>query len=153
MHAQFRAVRRWSCRWALALPLLALAGGWGCGSGDNLDRQPISGTVTLDGQPLPTGTVRLDPASAESGTQVSAQIENGKYSLSKSDGPVPGTYKVQITSIESPKFEPPAGKTPGEVVMPKTKENVPAKYNLKSVLTATVKSGQSEPIDFKLTSK
>jgi hypothetical protein len=153
MHAQFRAVRRRPSRWALVASLLALAGAPGCGSGDNLDRQAVSGTVTLDGQPLSTGTIRFDPTSAEAGTQVSAPIQGGKYSLSRRDGPVPGKYTVQITSIESSKFEPPAGKMPGEVVMPKTKENVPAKYNLKSELTATVKSGQSEPIDFPLTSK
>jgi hypothetical protein len=154
MRVNFPAAGQRSIRWALAGALLVIAGGFGCSSGDNLDRQPISGTITLDGTPLATGTIRFDPASAESGTQVAGSIQSGKYSIPRSEGPVPGSYKVQITSVEAPKgFEPPAGKMPGEVIMPKAKELVPDKYNIKSDLTATIKSGQSEAINFTLTSK
>ena len=33
----------------------------GCGSGDGLDRQSISGIVNLDGRPLNDGTILLEP--------------------------------------------------------------------------------------------
>jgi hypothetical protein len=154
MQSMFGVKCRSSYRWALVVPLLMLADGAGCGgSGDGLDRQVVTGTITLDGTPLPTGTIRLDPTSQSAGTQVSSTISNGKYSLGKDEGPVPGTYKVQISSAEDPKFTLPAGKTPGEAPVPVAKEKVPNKYNINSTLTMTVKSGQSEPIDFPLTSK
>ena len=153
MHSMFaRGVLRSYVR-TLALPLLILAHTAGCGSSDGLDRQAVSGTITLDGSPLPTGTIRLDPTSQNAGTQLSAMISNGKYSLSKAEGPVPGTYKVQISSTEDPKFALPAGKTPGEAPVPVAKEKVPDKFNVNSSLTMTVKAGQTEPIDFSLSSK
>jgi hypothetical protein len=125
----------------------------GCDPGDGLDRQAVSGTITLDNQPLEFGTIRFNPTSSEAGTEVSTSISGGKYSFSKSQGPVPGTYKVEISSAKETDFEPPAGKTPGEFVRPPAKEIVPNKFNVKSTLSATIKSNHSEPVDFPLTSK
>ena len=150
MRFELFAVRGRPALPTLVVAMLCVAG---CGSGDGLDRQTISGTVTLDGKPLTTGVVRLDPTSVSAGTQVSAMISDGKYSLGKDVGPVPGIYKVQISSAEDTKFTLPAGKTPGEVATPIAKELVPAKYNVKSDLTMTVKAGQNEAINFTLTSK
>jgi hypothetical protein len=124
----------------------------GCESGDGLNRQPISGAVTLDGNPLENGSIHFIPTSPEAGTEVTATISGGRYSFSKTNGPVPGPFKVEISSAEAPKFEPPVGKTPGEVLPPRAKEKVPEKYNFKSTLTTTIKSGQTEPVDFALTS-
>jgi hypothetical protein len=153
MHNTSAAIYVKRFRWVLAAPLLLLWLAAGCDSGDGLNRQPISGTVTLDGQPLATGTIHFIPSSNEAGTEVSATISGGKYWFSKSTGPVPGPFKVEISSADAPKFEPPAGKTPGEVLPPHATEKVPEKYNFKSTLTTTIKSGQSEPVDFPLTSK
>ncbi len=148
-----RLLLRWRYVLAIACMSCVLLAAAGCGSGDNLNRQVVEGTVTLDGKPLEKGTIRLSPASSQVGTDVSTEITNGNYYFSKSDGPVPGSYKVQINSIETPNFQPPAGKTPGEFVIPPAKQNIPEKYNVNTVLTATVKAGQSEPIDFPLSSK
>ncbi len=134
----------------MAVLLLAATG---CGSGDNLNRQAVSGSITLDGKPLDHGRIRLTPASNEAGTDVSTDIASGKYAFSRTDGPVPGSYKVEINSIEDPNFQPPAGKMPGEFVIPPAKQNVPDKYNINTSLTTTVQSDQSAPIDFSLTSK
>jgi hypothetical protein len=125
----------------------------GCNTGDELDRQPVAGAVTLDGTPLDVGTIRFLPDSAEATTETSTTVEGGKYAFSRASGPVPGTYKVLISSAKSESFELPQGKTPGEFHPPLAKEKVPAKYNVKSTLTATVKAGQGTPIDFTLTSK
>ena len=146
--------RRVSRRWAMAALLLVPWGLWGCGGGsDGLDRQPVTGSVTLDGVPLDTGMIRLLPESAEASTETSATIEGGAYAFPKDSGPVPGTYKVLISSAKSEDFELPQGKTPGEYQPPKAKEKVPAAYNVKSTLTATVTAGQKTPIDFTLKSK
>jgi hypothetical protein len=153
MRAKSDSARLLLSRWALAAPLLTLCWSTGCDSGDGLNRQAVSGAVTLDGQPLDSGTIHFRPTSNDAGTEVSTSISGGKYSFQKSDGPVPGNYRVEVSSAKDTKFEPPAGKTPGEFLPPAAKETVPDKYNIKTTLSATIKPGQSEPVDFKLTSK
>ncbi len=146
--------RRVSRRRAMAASLLVSWGVMGCGGGsDGLDRQPVTGSVTLDGTPLETGTIRFLPQSAEASTETSTTIEAGAYAFGKDTGPVPGTYKVLISSAKGEAFELPQGKMPGEVHPPKAKEKVPASYNVRSNLTATVTAGQKTPIDFTLNSK
>ncbi len=146
--------RRVSRRWAMAASLLVSWGVIGCGGGDDgLDRQPVTGTITLDGAPLETGTIRFLPESAEAATETSTAIDAGAYAFDKATGPVPGTYKVSISSIKGSDFELPQGKMPGEVHPPPTKDKVPAAYNVKTTLTATITAGHTDPINFTLNSK
>ena len=132
---------------ALAFSLAALASG--CGeAGDGLAREAVSGSVTLDGQPLKSGSINFLPDGPGSPQGGGAPIIDGKYTVAKAMGLVPGKYKVTISSAGGP---PPAGEAPGGGAM--AKESVPAKYNASSTLTAEVKAGQSTPIDFALESK
>ena len=57
--------------------VLLLAAWFGCGSSDGLNRQAISGIVTLDGQPISIGAILFEPATQESGTAVGATIRQG----------------------------------------------------------------------------
>ncbi|WP_169976909.1 hypothetical protein [Tautonia rosea] len=124
----------------------------GCGGGDGLDRQAVTGTVTLDGQPLETGLITFDPASATAETSTATEIVNGTYTFSSQTGPVPGEYRVVINSSGGEMVEPPAGQAPGDTYLPPPEEKVPRKYNSQTTLTATVASGSNEPINFELTS-
>lgn len=66
----------------------------GCCGGENVPLGEVSGTVTLDGQPLPSGIVHFVPAS---GPAASGVIENGAYRLStfaSGDGAVLGSHTV-----------------------------------------------------------
>jgi hypothetical protein len=123
----------------------------GCSSGDGLARQPVSGSVTLDGAPLAKGTIRFMPTTNEAGTDTSAEISGGKYAFSKTTGPVAGNYSVSITSIADPGIQAKEGMVPGSYRPPTPKDAVPAQYNVKTTLTATVKAGASDPVDFILT--
>ncbi len=119
----------------------------GCDSGDGLPRQAVSGTVTYDGKPVKSGNIQFTPADPNMKNPVSggAPIMNGKYSIDKEVGLVPGKYNVSISSASS---EIEAGETPGSVkALPK--EGLPAKYNAQSKLSAEVKSS-STSIDFNL---
>ncbi len=46
-------------RWILLTVVILFA--LGCGSGDGLNRQPISGAVTVDDVPVPNGSVTFEP--------------------------------------------------------------------------------------------
>ncbi|RUL88599.1 hypothetical protein [Tautonia sociabilis] len=131
---------------AIAAPLL------GCGGGDELDRQPISGSVTLDGQPLESGLITFDPASNQSITSVATEITQGEFSFNRTNGPVPGEYRVVINSAGSTGVEPGAGEAPGDTFIPPAEELVPKKYNAETTLRATVEAGDNPPIVFELTS-
>ena len=68
----------------------------GCGqTSDGLGRIPISGTVTMDGQSLSSGSLSLTPQS--SGPACGTSIRDGKFDIPKNRGPVAGIYNARIT--------------------------------------------------------
>lgn len=131
---------------ALALGLAA-----GCGEGDGLERQSVSGTVKFDGQPLDQGFIQFLPnADVKDPVMTGGPIEGGSYSIPAAEGPVPGTYKVSISSAGGEQ-------APLEDVMPGTGpkhalERIPTKYNTKTELTAEIVSGANTK-DFDLSSQ
>src|SRR3954465_12715974 len=84
----------------------------GCSDGDNLPRQAVSGEVTMDGAPLPNGTIQFTPAT-ELPTPALVPIEGGNYSIPKDRGLVPGSYKVSILTSGNAEPQEPT-EAPGE---------------------------------------
>jgi hypothetical protein len=122
-------------RCSLVLILLGLLAG--CGGG--VHSSPVSGTVTLDGQPLANALVSFQPISKElnAGPGSSGQTnDRGEYTLkltSGGSGAVEGLHKVMIRSGDP-------------------KVHIPAWYNLKSELKFEVKPGDNRA-DFALETK
>jgi hypothetical protein len=133
----------------LSLPALAIGG---CSADtaapvDTLPRVAVAGTVTVDGSPLPQGMIQLNPAPGTKSPAVAGEISAGKFSIEKSQGPVPGKYKVVISSRPPAKLK--EGEAPGGT--PKLKpETVPAKYNTQSTLETEVPAGGSSSLEFAL---
>lgn len=75
----------------------------GCGDGG---RAYVSGVVTLDGQPVPRGTVQFIPA-GDTETATAKIGADGRYSLRSDDrdGLPPGKYRVRFDARELPKDE------------------------------------------------
>jgi hypothetical protein len=116
--------------------LLFLAAFLGCGSTDGLDRQAISGVVTLDGLPIMSGAILFEPATDRSGTAVGATVRKGEFTISKHEGPVPGRYRVRVyasSEIQAPPTKGQTDRTPRPMV-----ERLPARYNTQTVLGADV---------------
>jgi len=118
----------------------------GCSGNDG--RVTVTGTVTLDGQPLSDGTITFvgsNGASAGVGS-----IDNGSFTISKTgnaEGMDPGSYKVQVESWEVQPGEPQDDGTFAE-----GKTRIPEKYNkaADSGLTAEVTAdGGSFTFDLK----
>lgn len=105
-------------------------------------RVTASGTVTLDGQPLPDGTVTFfDGNGGSAGVGI---ISNGQFTVSEassSEGIQPGSYTVAVQSWEQ---EPGAVTEAGEIVV-EGKSRIPEKYNSSetSGLTAEVGAGEN----------
>jgi hypothetical protein len=116
-------------------------------SRDTLPRVAVSGTVTLDGTPLPEGVIQFNPTSGTEGPPAAGEIREGKYSIERPQGPVPGKYKVTISSRPPVRIN--ESEAPGGA--PKLKpETVPARYNTDSKLESDVPAGGASTLDFPL---
>jgi len=125
----------------------------------------VTGTVTLDGQPLENAIVSFVP---KAGGRASVGTTNaqGKYQLSYVErvGALIGSHKVSITSppkVESidmseirsddPRYAELMAKQNADYNNATVKESLPAVYNKESKLVSEVNSGNNT-IDFVLTS-
>lgn len=102
---------------------------------------PVSGTVTMDGQPPQKAVVMF---LSEKGVAASGVTDaNGRYTLlyrSSTDGAGLGRNTVTVTTF------------PDDPEMGVVKERIPAAYNTRSTLTADVVAG-TNTCDFALESK
>ncbi len=127
-------------------PVLALAFiDSGCNdSGPELGS--VSGTISLDGKPLEGAEISFQPDLATGSPALGETDVQGRYEMRHSrsrKGAHVGTHKVHITTaIERENAQ-------GKIV--RFKERVPARYNVKTELTADVKPGRNT-IDFQLES-
>lgn len=127
----------------------------GC-SGGRPPLAKVKGIVTLDGKPLPYGTVTFEAAGLRPAT---AKIVNGEFTevttYDAGDGAPVGTHRVAVTANAEPgsavvanpgdtKGAPAAGYMSG-------KSLIPAAYNdpATSKLTAEIKAGENV-VEFKL---
>ncbi|MGN6136482.1 MAG: carboxypeptidase-like regulatory domain-containing protein [Aureliella sp.] len=142
--ARWVCLGAWAALFALACP--------GCGSGDGLNRKAISGIVTVDGRPVPNGSVGFEPL-VSGGVGSGAVITDGKYAIGKDDGLPPGKYRVRITGDEGENFGVSEGKMPGDEIMPPRKSLVPASWNSGSKQEIEVKDDGPFEFDFAIDTK
>jgi hypothetical protein len=120
----------------------------GCGADDGLGRRAISGTVTVDGQPLGGGAILFEPATAGSGMQVGGIIRRGVFAIARDQGPAPGHYRVRIYASSGTQAPPAKGRserTPRPMV-----ERLPPVYNTRSELRAEVTARGANRFRFEL---
>jgi hypothetical protein len=141
----------WSQLWSASILGWVLALGLsGCGgSSDNLPREAVSGSVTMGGEPLAKGTIVFAPTSDKVATNATAEIVDGKYSIPRYEGLVPGSYKVAVSSLNQVAETKPVRGLPGKIAPP-AKNLIPAQYNTNTTLTKEVKAGETNTFDFEL---
>jgi hypothetical protein len=132
----------------LAFTLLFVVIGAGCG-GNTEGRQPISGTITLKGAPLDEGLIEFFPQEGEKvGTRGGAAVKNGKYSIPRDQGLLPGTYKVVISAADKARPEQDPGAPPGPTKSAPRRNRIPAEYNRATKQVVTVTKGGPNQFDF-----
>lgn len=137
------------------LPLLSslLLIAAGCG-GESYPVAPVSGQVTLDGQPLADARIGFEPrrqgnnpnAGPGSYAKTDAQGRFELQTLKDEKGAVVTTHDVWIRT-----FVAPADRS-GEIIESQP-EKVPARYNDATTLTFTVPAEGSDQANFALTSE
>jgi len=132
-------------------PFLALlaATAIGCADRSGLDKVPISGEVTLDGQPIPNGEILFYPAEGTKGSVSGGAIKDGKYVADGRGGVPLGKHHVEIRAYRAS-----TKVLKGEVALEggPAEQYLPKKYNVESELQADVDDSTTE-INFQLQSK
>ena len=138
----------------VAVGMLMIAG---CGEGPAYEgpaRVAVSGAVTFDGEPLPSGIINFIPQGQ--GRRANGIVMNGQYSIDEDHGPNVGTYKVQILGYAKAPADVPEGGGEGggdeEPEVDNGPQILPAKYNAESTLTAEITAGENKH-DFTLTTE
>lgn len=135
-----------------AIGLLCMSLFLGCGSDDGLNRKAIKGSITVDGTPIPNGSINFEPL-FKGGVGSGAVISKGAYSIEQKDGLPPGKYRVQITGDDGENFGVSEGKMPGDEIMPAKKQLVPTSWNAKSKHEIEVLDKGPFVFDFPIDSK
>ncbi|MBI1830476.1 MAG: hypothetical protein HYR84_03385 [Planctomycetes bacterium] len=108
----------------------------------------VRGKVYFDGKLLEKGLVQFESVEGNKPSSKGGVIENGDFTAEASAGEM-------IVRITSPKFLRKQRLMPEDPNSPErdiTEERLPAKYHVKSMLKATIKSGM-EDLEFKLDPK
>ena len=133
--------------------LLSLAVlGLGCSESDGLNRKAIQGKVTVDGRPVPNGSVSFEPLFS-GGVGSGAVVSQGAYSIAQEQGLPPGKYRVRITGDDGANFGVSPGKMPGDEIMTEKKQLVPDGWNSKSKQEIEVKDEGPFVFDFAIDTK
>lgn len=113
-------------------------------------RYSLSGTVTVDGQPMDVGRISFLPKSGDSQRVSGGPILDGKYSVTEEMGPNAGPHRVEIRWDKKTggKYK---DRDSGEIY-DRRKEGLPSRYHAESELTAEVSETQTE-FDFDLKSQ
>jgi hypothetical protein len=118
------------------------------GCGDNDGRLSVSGNVKLDGKPLPEGSIEFLPIAGTGGPTAGATIEEGKYRIAAGRGLFAGQFRVKITAQRNTGRQ---ATDPYRGVKYDVQEQyLPARYNRKSQLEATLTPEGANVFDFDL---
>lgn len=97
----------------------------------------VTGEVSFDGEPLPSGTIVFEPNEGSDGQRRDATIENGRFALPDDQGMLPGQeFRVVIKA-----FRKTGRKYPNADIsasFDETEQYLPKKYNASSTLSATI---------------
>jgi hypothetical protein len=104
---------------------------------------PVSGSVSLDGQPVSEGDIVFHSPDGVRGPDA-GKIEGGNYALKTTEG----KKRVEISAS---KIRPGGARGAGGEPVPE--EYISARYNLESTLTAEVQARDINRFDFSLESK
>jgi hypothetical protein len=113
----------------------------------------VSGKVTLDGEPVETGSISFVPIEGTQSPTAGAEIIDGEYEIPSAGGPKLGVFRVEIRSQRKTGKKIQAGSpAPPGTMVDETVEAIPRQYNKQSKLRAELKPG-ANPLDYELTSK
>lgn len=127
----------------------------GCGGYSGPPRVAIHGAILFQHEPLKSGRITFIPTDGSKGPAAVATVSDGFYDFNTRTGPIVGKHKVQIEAIVDPGFELDdeaayAKSVQQHQVSAVAQQPVPAEFNLRTTLTATVSTDGDRKLDFSL---
>jgi hypothetical protein len=121
----------------IAILFIAIAG---CGETGGV---MVAGKVTIDGKPVDRGLITFQPVGS-AGKPAGASVENGKFTIDKSQNLQPGDYQVTLQAQRR------TGKTLQDRQMPTTVEEMAIVNLKKDTLSAhlSTENAQQQEFDF-----
>ena len=120
----------------------------GCGSQD--PRRGLSGTVTLDGEPLALGSISFRGLRGTSGPTAGGEIKEGQFIVPRDGGTFTGTFRVEISATRK------TGKQVQDpllgMMVDEFEQIIPKQYNLQSELSVEVTADGPNEYEFALES-
>lgn len=112
----------------------------GCGDSNLANRAEVSGTVSLDGAPVESGTISFYPTGKTAGPTSGATIEKGAFHINRAQGPAAGENIVRFSGTRKSgrKIEGDFGRMEDEYV-----DVFPLKYGAESKEISTLKPGNN----------
>ncbi len=131
----------------LLLGAICAAAFTGCGGHA---RDPVHGTVTIDGQPLADGQIVFTPKPGTASPTAGATIKDGSYKVNTTNEKFLGAFRVEITASRPTgrQVKGPRGESSDEMA-----NYIPARFNTASELSAEVTASGPNQFDFALQSK
>ena len=121
----------------------------GCGRSGSA-RYEVSGTVTIDGKPLNSGSILFSPLG--SGPTAGGKIADGQFLLARDKGPTAGSYRVEILAYQPTGRQIPDPDSPGKTTE-EIGQVIPARYNVQSELRAKITAAGTNHFEFATTGK
>ena len=135
-------------RLSLAYLLLLLL--TGCGG---IQRGAVEGQVSLDGQPIPKGSIFFRPTGETKGMTAGGEIIDGRYKLPADKGPVVGSNIVEFyADLKTGRKVPHVPGDPSAGMDDEILQVFGPQYNTQSKVTCQIKAGNNTH-DFNLTTK
>ena len=126
--------------WMIAIVVALPAVTSGCGG---LAPVGVTGDVTFDGQPLAEGTVLFEPVVIDKGQRRDVAIQDGKFSLSESEGMSPGVeFKVIVKAFKKTGRKYPNADLTASV--DEVVQFIPKQYNSASTLRVAISPDETE---------
>lgn len=113
-----------------------------CGCGDG--RVEVTGRVTLDGKPIEAGSIEFVPVKG-AGPTAGAVIADGRYTMLAATG----KKRVRIVGYRKVGTHHAIAGDPNSPIVAKNESILPAKFNARTQLTATI-DGSTSDLNFEL---
>ena len=130
--------------------LLSLSTTIGCSEAER-DGCEVQGSVTFAGEPIQSGSIAFMPIKGTEGSSTGGPINEGRYHLDRNIGPVTGLHRVEIRAVRKTGRQMKAGEggIDPEAMIDEIEMFIPAVYNSKSTLTASIQ-GDTDELNFDL---
>ena len=132
----------------IGLGLLVFAALVSIGCGRAPDRVGVTGQVVFeDGQPVDHGMIEFAPIETQNAVGAGAVILSGSYKVPRAKGLRLGRYRVRI--YQADRIAQQAG-PPGSVPVERPKEQIAAKFNSETELTAEIGVLEDQRLDYRV---